>query len=83
MSDGQRQKNEIEEPASLYASRDRTVFFNNPPSHTESSNRFFNAVLVRAIVNLFELPESPNMMSKIIRQWSWWACKSLFGGYVA
>jgi len=43
--DGQRQKNKIEEPASLYASHDRALFFNNPPAPTESSNQFFKSTL--------------------------------------
>jgi len=75
MCDGQKQKNNIEEPAPLYASRDRTVFFDSLPAPRVYSPQFFNAVLVRVIVGLFEPPESPNMMSNIVRQGSWWACK--------
>ncbi|CAH0015196.1 unnamed protein product [Clonostachys rhizophaga] len=41
------------------------------------------AALVRAIANLYELPESPADLSLIARQGSGSACRSLFGGYVA
>ncbi|KAK9240493.1 GHMP kinase [Lipomyces kononenkoae] len=41
------------------------------------------AALVRAIANLFELPHSPEELSRIARQGSGSACRSLFGGYVA
>jgi len=46
MCDGQSQKNKIEEPASLYASRERSAFLHNLPAPRESSDQFFNAVLV-------------------------------------
>ncbi|KAI5926023.1 diphosphomevalonate decarboxylase [Camillea tinctor] len=41
------------------------------------------AALVRAIANLYELPNSPTELSIIARQGSGSACRSLFGGYVA
>ncbi|TEA17285.1 Diphosphomevalonate decarboxylase [Colletotrichum sidae] len=41
------------------------------------------AALVRAIADLYELPDSPSDLSLIARQGSGSACRSLFGGYVA
>ena len=41
------------------------------------------AALVRAIANLYELPQSPKELSLIARQGSGSACRSLMGGFVA
>ncbi|KAF4122005.1 diphosphomevalonate decarboxylase [Geosmithia morbida] len=41
------------------------------------------AALVRAVADLYELPDSPSDLSLIARQGSGSACRSLFGGYVA
>ena len=41
------------------------------------------AALVRAIANLYRLPLSPTELSRIARQGSGSACRSLMGGYVA
>ncbi|GAQ07875.1 diphosphomevalonate decarboxylase [Aspergillus lentulus] len=41
------------------------------------------AALVRAIADLYQLPQSPLELSRIARQGSGSACRSLMGGYVA
>ncbi|OAA56135.1 diphosphomevalonate decarboxylase [Niveomyces insectorum RCEF 264] len=41
------------------------------------------AALVRAIADLYELPDSPSQLSLVARQGSGSACRSVFGGYVA
>lgn len=41
------------------------------------------AALIRAVANLYELPQTPSELSRIARQGSGSACRSLMGGYVA
>jgi len=41
------------------------------------------AALVRAIADLYQLPDSPSQLSLVARQGSGSACRSVFGGYVA
>lgn len=64
------------------------------PLHLVSENNFPTAAglassaagfaaLVRAVADLYALPDSPAELSLIARQGSGSACRSLFGGYVA
>ncbi|KAJ5703724.1 Diphosphomevalonate decarboxylase [Penicillium malachiteum] len=41
------------------------------------------AALVRAVADLYQLPQTPRELSRIARQGSGSACRSLMGGYVA
>ncbi len=41
------------------------------------------AALVRAVADLYKLPQSPSELSKIARKGSGSACRSLFGGFAA
>lgn len=64
------------------------------PLHIVSENNFPTAAglassaagfaaLVRAIADLYQLPQSASELSRIARQGSGSACRSMFGGYVA
>lgn len=64
------------------------------PLHIVSENNFPTAAglassaagfaaLVRAVADLYELPDTPSQLSLIARQGSGSACRSMFGGYVA
>ncbi|KAF1814514.1 diphosphomevalonate decarboxylase [Eremomyces bilateralis CBS 781.70] len=62
----------------------RIVSINNFPTAAGlASSAAGFAALIRAIANLYELPQSPTELSAIARQGSGSACRSLFGGYVA
>ncbi|KIW09881.1 diphosphomevalonate decarboxylase [Exophiala spinifera] len=62
----------------------RLVSSNNFPTAAGlASSAAGFAALVRAIANLYELPQSPEELSVIARQGSGSACRSLMGGYVA
>jgi len=62
----------------------RIVSVNNFPTAAGlASSAAGFAALVRAIANLYKLPSSPTELSRIARQGSGSACRSLFGGYVA
>jgi diphosphomevalonate decarboxylase len=62
----------------------RLVSANNFPTAAGlASSAAGFAALVRAIADLYELPQSPEQLSLIARQGSGSACRSLMGGYVA
>jgi diphosphomevalonate decarboxylase len=62
----------------------RLVSANNFPTAAGlASSAAGFAALVRAIADLYELPQSPQELSLIARQGSGSACRSLMGGYVA
>ncbi|PHH60135.1 hypothetical protein CDD81_2093 [Ophiocordyceps australis] len=62
----------------------RIVSHNNFPTAAGlASSAAGFAALVRAIADLYQLPDSPSALSVIARQGSGSACRSLFGGYVA
>lgn len=62
----------------------RIVSSNNFPTAAGlASSAAGFAALVRAIADLFELPYTPEELSRIARQGSGSACRSLFGGYAA
>ena len=62
----------------------RLVSINNFPTAAGlASSAAGFAALVRAIANLYELPQSATELSLIARQGSGSACRSLMGGYVA
>lgn len=62
----------------------RIVSVNNFPTAAGlASSAAGFAALVRAIANLYSLPQSPTELSLIARQGSGSACRSLMGGYVA
>lgn len=61
----------------------KVVSINNFPTAAGlASSAAGFAALVRSIANLYELPLSPTELSRIARQGSGSACRSLFGGYV-
>ncbi|MCJ1369395.1 diphosphomevalonate decarboxylase [Loxospora ochrophaea] len=62
----------------------RLVSTNNFPTAAGlASSAAGFAALVRAIADLYSLPQSPTQLSLIARQGSGSACRSLLGGYVA
>lgn len=62
----------------------RIVSSNNFPTAAGlASSAAGFAALIRAIADLYELPQDPTSLSLIARQGSGSACRSLLGGYVA
>ncbi|CRK44542.1 hypothetical protein BN1723_019471, partial [Verticillium longisporum] len=61
----------------------RVVSENNFPTAAGlASSAAGFAALVRAIADLYQLPDTPDQLSLVARQGSGSACRSLFGGYV-
>ncbi|KAK5688952.1 diphosphomevalonate decarboxylase [Elasticomyces elasticus] len=68
----------------LSAMKLRIVSQNNFPTAAGlASSAAGFAALVRSIADLYALPSTPTELSRIARQGSGSACRSLFGGYVA
>lgn len=75
------QENSSLPPLSKYTLK--VVSINNFPTAAGlASSAAGFAALVRSIANLYELPLTPTELSRIARQGSGSACRSLFGGYV-
>ena len=69
-------------PLSMYPLR--IVSLNNFPTAAGlASSAAGFAALVRAVADLFELPQTPRELSRIARQGSGSACRSLLGGFTA
>ena len=72
-----------EDAPKLSSMKLRIVSENNFPTAAGlASSAAGFAALVRAIADLYQLPSTPTELSRIARQGSGSACRSLFGGYV-
>lgn len=82
LEDQKSEAGETVEPLSTY--KLHIVSENNFPTAAGlASSAAGFAAFVSAIAKLFELPQSPEELSKMARQGSGSACRSLFGGFVA